>query len=69
MNEEKVNTIAEQPAKESPKEDPRDKRIQELEAELGPRRLMLIDDEHVAIVRHSCPPADRRALISSGVLG
>lgn len=35
MNEEKVNTIAEQPAKESPKEDPRDKRIQELEAELG----------------------------------
>lgn len=35
MNEEKVESIVEQPTKESPKEDPRDKRIQELESEIG----------------------------------
>lgn len=35
MNEEKVESIVEQPTKESPKEDPRDKRIKELESELG----------------------------------
>jgi hypothetical protein len=35
MNEEKVESIVEQPTKESPKEDPREKRIKELESEIG----------------------------------
>jgi hypothetical protein len=35
MNEEKVESIVEQPTKESPTEDPREKRIKELESEIG----------------------------------
>jgi hypothetical protein len=48
MNEEKVETIAEQPAKETPKapkEDPSEKRIQELEAELGRKAKELGDQK------------------------
>ena len=45
MNEEKVETIAEQPAKESPKDDPRDTKIKELESELGRKAKELGDQK------------------------